>query len=116
MYIEQPTIEIGNLSEQAIEFWYMGALAQSFVKKFQQEVAVEGMELVFAPFLLHTLQSVGEIVGVTIQPAWYLCVQEALALDEIDEHQAVEHERGVPLAISLRVNPPDEVQERSVLQ
>ena len=59
-------------------------------------------------------QTIGEIVGIAIEPARCFCVQKALALDEIDEHQAVEHDRGIPLAISLRVNPTDEFQERSM--
>ena len=37
--------------------------------------------------------------------------QQALFLDEVDEHQAVEHERSVPLAVGLRADALDEGEE-----
>ena len=114
MHIEQAAVEIGHVAQQRLEFWCMHTLTQPLMEELQQEIAVEGVELILSPFLLHETQPVGEIVGIAIEPARCFCVQEALALDEIDEHQAVEHERGIPLAISLRVNPTDEIQERSM--
>src|SRR6266700_1794506 len=90
----------------------MLTLAQPLMEELQQEIAVEGMELVLSPFLLHAPQPVGEIIGVAIEPARRLCVQEALALDEVDKHQAVEHERGIPLAVSLCVNALNKCQKR----
>src|SRR4051812_7553643 len=110
MLIEQASIEIGHLAQQRLEFGCMFTLAQSFVKQLQQEIAVEGMELAFASFLLHAFQSVGKIIEVSIKPVRYLRVQEALELDKIDKHQSIEHEGGIPLAISLRVNSLNEFQ------
>src|SRR5260221_857409 len=92
----------------------MCALAQPLVEEFQQEIAIECMELILPPFLLHAPQLTEEVVGIAIELTWCLCIQETLALDKIDEHQTVEHERGIPLAISLCSNPTDEVQERSM--
>ncbi len=114
MDIEQPPVEVGHVTQQAFNFGRMFPLAQAFVKELQQEVAVEGMELVFAPFLPHAFESAGEVVGIAIELTWCLCIQEALALDEIDEHQTVEHEGGIPLAISLCDDPIDEVQKRGM--
>src|SRR5262249_28765114 len=38
-------------------------------------------------------------------------VQKAFALDEVDEHQAVEHERGVPFSVTLIGGALDKRQE-----
>src|SRR5258708_32245043 len=116
MHIEQAPIEIGYRAQQYFEFWRMDSLAESLVEEFQQEVAIEAMELVLAAFLLHAPQAVREIIGIAIEPARQLRIEEALALDEVDEHQAVEHERGIPLAVSLHLNPLDKLQERSMFQ
>src|SRR5260370_2211696 len=51
MRVEKASIEIRHLAQQRFEFRCMLALAQSFVKEVQQEVAVEGMELSLSPFL-----------------------------------------------------------------
>ena len=59
----------------------------------QQEVAVEGLELVLAPGLLNHRQPVAQVVGVA--------VEKALLLNEVDEHQAVEHEGRVPLKVGM---------------
>jgi hypothetical protein len=36
-----------------------------------------------------------------------LAGEEALPLDEVDEHQAVEHQRGVPFAVGLLADSLD---------
>ena len=41
--------------------------------------------------------------------------EKTLALDEVDEHQPVEHERGVPLSVALVGDALDERQEGRVL-
>ena len=41
--------------------------------------------------------------------------QKALLLDEIDEHEAVEHDRGIPLEYLLVRNTLDEFEERIML-
>src|SRR5260370_25349354 len=116
MHVEQPAVEIRHSAQQRFELRCTLALAESFVKEFQQEIAVEGMELSLSPFLLYAFEPAGEVVGITIELTWCLCIQETLALDKIDEHQAVEHERGIPRPISLRVNPPHQIPERTLLQ
>src|SRR6266516_3807542 len=89
--------------------------AQAIMEKPEQEIAVEGMERVFPMLLLRHLQAVGEIVAVTVERAGFLCIEEALSLDEVDKHQAVEHQRRVPLAVRLGGDPLDEFQEGSML-
>ena len=44
-----------------------------------------------------------------------VAVEEALALDEVDEHQPVQHHRRVPLLVLLDGNARDELEERGVL-
>ena len=72
----------------------------------QQKVAVEGLEFVLALGLTDHLQAVAQVVGVA--------VQEALLLDEVDEHQAVEHQRRVPLQVGVSFDALDELEERRV--
>jgi hypothetical protein len=63
------------------------------VEQPQQEIAVEGEEFPLALTLLDHLKAILEIVCVP--------VQKAFALDKVDEHQPVEHERGVPFSVTL---------------
>lgn len=81
----------------------------------EQEIAIEGVKRILPILLLHHLQAVGEIIRVTVEYAWSLCIEEALSLDEVDKHQAVEHQRGVPLAVRLGGDALDEFQEGSML-
>ena len=48
-----------------------------------------------------TWSNIGATHGIAIELPRGLCIQETFTLDKIDEHQAVEHQRGIPLAISL---------------
>src|SRR6266446_2349035 len=81
------------------------------MEESEQKIAIEGMERVLPMLLLHHVQAVGEVVRITVESTWLLCIEEALPLDKVDEHQAVEHQRSIPLAISLRGDPLDEFQE-----
>ena len=65
------------------------------------------MELAFARRLLYLLHARLQVVFVAIQKAFFL--------DEIDEHQPVEHERGVPRAVCRLVQPGDEGGKSVVL-
>ena len=87
----------------------MGALAaaETFMEESKQEVSVEGKELILAPRGLHHPQTVSEVVTIT--------VQEPLLLDEVDEHEAVEHERRIPLAVALSLDPFNEAKKGVVL-
>src|SRR5579859_131216 len=86
------------------------------MEKFQQEIPVEGLELVFTSLLLHPFEAIREIIAVTIERLRRFCIEEALALDEIDEHQAVQHQRSVPFAVALRRNVCDKLQESRVFK
>src|SRR3989337_2724 len=57
--------------------------------------------------LLGSVEPVTQVVAIA--------VEKSLALDEIDEHQPVEHHRGVPLMVLLDGNAGDELEERGVL-
>src|SRR5260370_11713146 len=81
----------------------------------EQKIAVEGMKRILPILLLHHPQAVGEIIRVTVERAWPFCIEEALSLDEVDKHQAVEHQRRVPLAVRLGGDALDEFQEGGVL-
>ena len=103
--VEQAAVEEGYLAQKldevgrALRF----GLSESFVKQAQKEEAVELLKAAAAALLLHHLQAVAEVVGVA--------VEEALLLDEVDEHHAVEHEGGVPVPVALGGDAVDEVSE-----
>ena len=40
-----------------------------------------------------------------------IAIKESFLLNEIDEHQPVEHERGIPLPVGINRNALDELQE-----
>src|SRR5262249_10946761 len=81
--------------------------AEPFMKEAQEEVTVEGVELVLAMLGPHAREPVAKVAAVA--------VQEALALDEIDEHQPVQHHRGIPLAVGGLRNAGDELEKHCVL-
>ena len=85
------------------------------IKEFHQEITIEGLELIrILLFPPNKLQAMSEIVGITIERVWGLRIEETFALDEIDEHQAVKHQRGVPFAVALRGDAGDKLQEGRV--
>src|SRR5438477_12906609 len=101
MHIEQSAIEVWNLTKQRFEFRRMLALTQTIMEELDEKVAIESVELIFSTLLLQPFQTIGEIIGIAIELPRGLCIQETFTLDKIDEHQAVEHQRGIPLATSL---------------
>src|SRR5213083_2378351 len=78
------------------------------MEEAQQKMAVEGKKgrSMLRPYilvLLHQTQLGAQVVVVFIK--------EALFLNEIDEHEPIEHERGVPLAIGFGLDTFDELEE-----
>ena len=67
-------------------------------------MAVEGVELCWPGSAWTRREAIAQVVAVA--------VEEALLLDEVDEHQAVEHHRGVPLESRPSCEPCDEAEER----
>lgn len=86
------------------------------MEELQKEVAIEGVELVFTALLLYPFQAIGEIAGITIEQSGRLRIKKTLALDEIDKHQAIEHQRGIPFSVSLRSDTVYEIQEGCVFK
>ena len=77
--------------------------SEAFEKEAEEEVAVEAVELVLAVLLLAAVEPVAQVVVVA--------VEEAFALDEIDEHQAVEHDGGIPFAVCSLADAVNELEE-----
>ena len=135
--VEDAAVEVGDLAEQGVKFGGPVGfrLAQPLVEQAQEELAVELLEVVasfdklrmsgwgfgglsfdrlrtsgwdFGGFrisvkVLDHAQAVAEVVLVA--------VQEALLLDEIDEHHPVEHQGGVPVPVALGGEPVNELLE-----
>ena len=105
MHVEETTVEIGDVAEQFFEIWraVLAAPAEALVEETKQEVAVKGVELILPFFLLAALEAMAEVVAVA--------VEKPLLLDEIDEHQAVEHDGRIPLAVGHFADAVDERKE-----
>src|ERR1035437_5160138 len=86
MHVEQAAVEIWDVAERFFEVRraILAALAEAFVEQAEQEVAIDCVELVLALFFLAAVETIAKVIVVA--------VEEALALDEIDEHQAVAHD------------------------
>src|SRR5438270_289047 len=69
----------------------------------EQEVAVERVEFVLPAFGLDAMEPVAQVV--------VIAVEEAFLLNEVNKHQAVEHQRRVPLGIGHAADALDELQE-----
>ncbi len=102
MHVEQAAVQIGDVGADELGQACVArlGLAQPFVEQAAQKLAVKAVELALACCLLHLLHAVLQIVLVSVQKAFFL--------DEIDEHQPVEHERGVPRAVCRLVQSGDE--------
>ena len=107
MLLEQAAVQVWDAPQQLVQFRVSRLAAETFMEKSQQEVAVEGIEAVLTLFPLTLSQAVAQIVP--------FAVQEPLPLHEVDEHQAVQHEGGVPFLVRQIGDAVDETQEGFVL-
>ena len=108
MPLEHAAIEIRDVTDEFFQVRraFLRAFAEAFVEQPQQEIAVERVELVPALFLLAAVEPVAKIIAVA--------VEKTFALDEINEHQAVEHDGRIPFVVGALGDAGDEFQERSV--
>ena len=108
--VEETAVEVGNPTEGANEGG--GAAHDGSVEAVgeqgAEEALVEGaVEAVFAPEAAGFRQLAGEVV-------WVL-VEEAFLLHEVAEHEAVEHDGGVALAVGGGVEPLQGLREGLVV-
>ena len=108
--VEQAAVEEGDPTDERGQIWgsLRLGLSEALVEQPQQEDAVELLEAPVAALVPHSVEAVAEVVEVA--------VKEALLLDEVDEHHAVEHEGGVPVAVALGGYAVDEVAEGGQLR
>ena len=92
---EHAAVQIGNATVGLDEILCppFGRLVEPVAEQVPEKAPVKRIELVLAARLLHPCELVGQIVLVQ--------VEEALLLNEVAEHKAVEHDRRVPLAIRI---------------
>ena len=109
MHVKKAAVEVGDAAEQRGQF--RGAVGfrqpQPLVEQFDKEDAVEAGEPARAMLASHGLEAVAQVVGVA--------VKEAALLDEVDEHHAIEHQRGVPLAVGQFFDALDKVEKGLML-
>ena len=108
VHLEQAAVQVGHPPQQVGQFRrpVLCGLAQPFVEQAQQEQPVEGLETVPAVPGLQAVEAVAQVIDVA--------VEKAALLDEVDEHHAVEHQRGVPFAVGHSADAVDEAQEGAV--
>ena len=108
MNFEQAAVEVRHLTQDRLEIRraLRGLLPQALVKQPEEEVAVKAQKLVLPLPLQDHLEAVLKVPSIAIK--------ESFLLNEIDEHQPVEHERGVPLPVSIDWDALDELQEVGV--
>jgi hypothetical protein len=104
--VEKAAVEVRDAPAEPFELRRPLLPAEPFVKETQKEVSVERVEPVLAMFGTHPIQPVAEVVSVA--------VEETLPLDEVDEHQAVEHDGGVPLAVGTLGDAGGELEKGRV--
>ena len=107
MNVEQPAVQIRNAANESFNIRISFLASQRLVKESEKEVAVEGVELVLAVLGTHLVESIAEIVSVP--------TQKTFPLNEVNEHQAVECNGGIPLLIGAIADTADELQKRLVL-
>ncbi len=111
MDLEKAAVEIGDLAEEfcqvGVELALIGGFAKAVVEEAEQEVAVKRLKLVLALRLADHLETVAQVV--------HIAVEKSLFLDEVHEHQAVEHEGRVPLEIGVALDALDELEKNRML-
>ena len=96
MDIEETAVQIRNFTEFHFKSVRAFLLRRSEVvmEQHQQELAVKAEKPVFSVHLLAFMELIGKIVDIP--------VQETFFLNEVTEHQAVHHQRCIPLLIRIR--------------
>ena len=105
VHVEKAAVEEGHFPEEGFKIGsaLRFGLPEALVEQPQQEEAVELLEAPAAALLLHHFEAVAQVVDIL--------VQEALLLNEVDEHHSVEHEGGVPVSVALGRDALDELPE-----
>ena len=91
---EHATIQIRYASIFLHKVLLMAWRIQTIVEQADQETTIEGIvEMALAFLALHPSQFVAQVVGIQIE--------ETFLLNEVAEHQSIEHDRGVPLLVAI---------------
>ena len=100
--LEKAAVKVGHLAEQlfqvAVEFAFLCYFPKPVMEEPEKKVAIEGLEFILTLGLADQSQPVTKIFRVAVKKAFFL--------DEVHEHQAIEHERGVPLSGQPRPRCP----------
>ncbi len=97
MLLEHPAVEVRHIADEPLDLSGSLLLGKTVVEQREQERAVERVEAVLAEILADSTHPVAEVVGVP--------VEQPSLLDEVDQHEPVEHERAVPLAVGTLLVP-----------
>lgn len=88
VWFEETTIEIRDVAEQffkiTIELSIVLVFAKTVMEELDQEVVVERLKLILPFCFTYSLHAISQVVDVA--------VEEPFLLDEVDEHQPIEHQ------------------------
>ena len=107
--IEHATVQIryATIHRQEL-FCIMTRIVQTFVEHSTKESLIERTKkLVFALLLTYPLEFVLQVVGIHIK--------EALFLNEVTEHESVEHNAGIPILVLVIIDTRNVFLEGSML-
>ena len=114
VHVEHTSVEVWDASIHALKFLRVTRVIQTVMKELGEETSIERMEKpVFTLLTSHPCQFVTEIVSII--------VEEAFLLNKVTEHEAVEHDAGIPLLvlvllhINFVVNTRDKLDKSRVL-
>ena len=114
MLFENAAVHVGHLPDDFGDAGVgpvsdRGRSTQALMEQRQQVLAEEGVELVRPEGFPHLLQSGSQVMKVA--------VHEPLALDEVDEHEPVQQDGGIPAAVAILLigNALDPFGERPVI-
>jgi len=109
MQFEQAAVKIRHLSQQIFQvlFSLLRLLCKSLMKKPKKKIAIKWEKFPFAFAFPDHFQAVFKIIGIFIQ--------KTFPLDKIDEHEAIEHQRGIPFSVPLLRNSLNKSEEGTVL-
>jgi len=103
---EQPAVQVADVAQQLAGSGR--PLRRRLGKPFEEEHRQEILEIAVATFGFAGGQLVAQVIGVT-------AIEEELLLQEVNEHESVKQDRGIPAPVVVVVDALDQVHERQLL-
>ncbi len=93
MLVEHTAVKIWNFPEDRLKVTGMFRGVQAVMEQTAEETAVEVVEFIITLVSPHIIQLVAQIIHIKIQ--------KTFLLNEVTEHESVEHNRRIPLLVAV---------------